>query len=168
MGSGSDITCAGSSTSQGKRTPFAQVMVTLSKEEEIKRRWEANYWKSQHQQALVRLAQREADHRLAMAESAAREAALRSELDLAEGKIRDLQKRLFGRKSERSAKAEKGVKGDGCGSFWPRKIGGISRCWGMTGPGEEASQVVCNRLRSDYVPPQEAPSHGSIHKRDVF
>jgi hypothetical protein len=26
----------------------------------------------------------------------------------------------------------------------------------------------CNRLRSDYVPPQETPSYGSIHKREVF
>jgi transposase len=112
MGEGSDITCAGLATSEGQRAPFGQVLVTLTKAEHIQLRWEANFWKSQHQQALVRMAQREADHRLAMAESAAREAALRSELELAEGKIRDLQKRLFGRKSERSSKAEKGAKGD--------------------------------------------------------
>lgn len=107
MSSGSDITCAGSSTSKGKLTPFAQVMVTLSKEEEIRLRREANYWKSQHQQALARLAQQDADHRLAMAQAAEREAALRSELEQAEGKIRDLQKRLFGRKSERRSSTEK-------------------------------------------------------------
>jgi uridine kinase len=107
MGSGSDISCAGPSTSNGKPTPFAQVLVTLTKEAEIKLRSEANYWKSQHQQALARLAQREADHRLAMAQAAAREAALRSELEKAEGKIRDLQKRLFGRKSERRSRTEK-------------------------------------------------------------
>jgi len=112
MGSLSDITCAESSTSKGQLTPFAQVMVTLSKEEEIKLRCEANYWKSQHQQALARYAQLEANHRLAMAQAAEREAALRSELEQAEGKIRDLQKRLFGRKSERSSRAEKGGASD--------------------------------------------------------
>ena len=112
MGSLSDIPCAESSTSKGQLTPFAQVMVTLSKEEEIKLRWEANYWKSQHQHALARYAQREADHRLAMAQAAEREAALRSELEQAQGKIRDLQRRLFGRKSERSSRAEKGGASD--------------------------------------------------------
>lgn len=42
-----------------------------------------------------------------MAQAAEREAALRSELEQAQGKIRDLQKRLLGRKSERSSSAEK-------------------------------------------------------------
>jgi transposase len=112
MGSISDITCAKSSTSKGQLTPFAQVMVTLSKEDEIKLRWEANYWKSQHQQALARLAELEAAHRLAMAQAAEREAALHNELEQAQGKIRDLQRRLFGRKSERSSSAEKGVASD--------------------------------------------------------
>ncbi len=108
MDSGSDLSCAGSATSKGKLTPFAQVMVTLTKEEHVRLRWEANSWKSQHQQALARMEQLKAEHRLAMEQAAQREAALRSELEKAEGKIRDLQKRLFGRKSERSSSAEKG------------------------------------------------------------
>jgi transposase len=120
MGSGSDITCAGSSTSKSKLTPFAQVMVTLSKEEEIRLRAEGNYWKSQHQQALARLAQQDADHRLAMAQAAEREAALRSELEKAEGKIRDLQKRLFGRKSERCSSTEKDAASNNQKSARPR------------------------------------------------
>jgi hypothetical protein len=95
-------------------------MVTLSKEAEIKLRSEANYWKSQHQQALARLAQREADHRLAMAQAAAREAALRSELEKAEGKLRDLQKRLFGRKSERRSRTEKDAASNDQKSARPR------------------------------------------------
>lgn len=90
MDSGSAITCAGSATSKGKLTPFAQVMVTLTKEEHIRLRWEANSWKSQHQQALGRMEQLKAEHRLAMEQAAQREAALRSELEKAEGKIRDL------------------------------------------------------------------------------
>ncbi len=113
MGSGSDITCVGSATSKGKLTPFAQVLVTLTKEEHIQLRSEAHYWKSQHQQAIARMEQLKAEHCLAMEQAAQREAALRSELEKAEGKIRDLQKRLFGRKSERSSSAEKSLTADG-------------------------------------------------------
>jgi hypothetical protein len=120
MGSGSDITCAGSSTGKDKLTPFAQVMVTLSKEEEIRLRAEANYWKGQHRQALARLAQREADHRLAMTQAVEREEALRSELAKAAGEIRDLRKRLFGRKSERRSDTAKNPASDDQKSAKPR------------------------------------------------
>jgi len=41
MGFGSDITCAGSASSNGKLTPFAEVMLTLRKEEESRLRAEA-------------------------------------------------------------------------------------------------------------------------------
>jgi len=103
--------------------PFAQVVVTLTKLEHIQLVMEARYWKSLHQRAVSRLQQlqdstrrfvaqlrehaerREALHAaLALAQEAAtqREAALRAELELAQAKVRDLQQRLFGRKSERS------------------------------------------------------------------
>jgi len=52
--------------------------VTLTKEQEIKLRCEANFWRSQTRQALVRLAESEAAHRVEMAQAAAREVALRS------------------------------------------------------------------------------------------
>jgi hypothetical protein len=58
--------------------PFAEVLVTLTKEQEIKLPWEANFWRRQHRQALVRLAESEATHRVEMTQAAAREAALRS------------------------------------------------------------------------------------------
>ena len=120
MDCGSDITCAGSGTSQGKLAPFAQVLVTLTKEEHIRLRAEGSYWQSQHQQALARIEQLKAEHRLAMEQAAQREASLRSELEKAEGKIRDLQKRLFGRKSERSSSTEKGAVSDNKKSARPR------------------------------------------------
>ncbi|WP_248595471.1 hypothetical protein [Candidatus Accumulibacter phosphatis] len=111
MDTGADIICGGSAASHRQVVPFAEVMVTLTKEQEIKLRCEADFWRSQHRQMLVRLAQSEAAHRVEMAQAAeqaaAREAALRSELEQAQGKIRDRQKRLFGRKSERSSGAEK-------------------------------------------------------------
>ena len=104
--------------------PFAEVYVTLTKLEHVQLVMEARSWKSLHQRAVSRLQQLQdstkrfvaqlrehAERReaalhaaLALAQEAAtqREAALRAELDGAEAKVRDLQQRLFGRKSERS------------------------------------------------------------------
>ena len=104
--------------------PFAEAYVTLTKLEHIQLVMEARSWRSLHQRAVSRLQQfqdstrrlvvqlrehaerREATWHaaLALAQDAAtqREEALRAELDGALAKVRDLQKRLFGRKSERS------------------------------------------------------------------
>ena len=104
--------------------PFAEVYVTLTKLEHIRLVMEARSWKSLHQRAVGRLQQLQdsakrsvvqlrehAEQRearwhaaLALAQEAAtqREAALRAELDGAQALVRDLQQRLFGRKSERS------------------------------------------------------------------
>ena len=152
MGSGSDITCAGSSTSNGKLTPFAQVMVTLSKAEEIRLRAEANYWKGQHRQALARLAQREADHRLAMTQAVEREEALRSELAKAAGEIRDLRKRLFGRKSERRSDTAKNPASDDQKSAKPRgqKLGSAGH--GRTLASHLPAQIETIELDSPHCP----------------
>jgi len=104
--------------------PFALEYVTLTKLEYIQLVMEAKSWKSLHQRAVSRLQQLQdstkrfvaqlrehAEQRdatfnaaLALVQEAAtqREAALRAELDGAQAKVRDLQQRLFGRKSERS------------------------------------------------------------------
>ena len=65
--------------------PFVSRQVWLSQAEFIQLKWDANYWKAQHQR------------------SCAREAALKQELAYKEAKIRDLKQRLFGKKSEKSA-----------------------------------------------------------------
>lgn len=152
MGSGSDITCVGSSTSKGKLTPFAQVMVTLSKEEEIRLRSEANYWKGQHRQALARLAQREADHRLAMTQAVEREEALRSELAKAAGEIRDLRKRLFGRKSERRSNTAKNPASDDQKSAKPRGQKRGSAGHGRTRASHLPAQIETIELDSPHCP----------------
>ena len=82
--------------------PFATVYVTLTKQEHIELVTQANYWKSSHHRATLRLRWAELEHRRALEQAALREAALRSELEVAQAKIRDLQQRVFGRKSERS------------------------------------------------------------------
>ena len=88
-------------------TPFSQVLVTLTKQEHIQLVWDARYWKTAYQRAIVRVQQLEVGHRLAMEQCKLREAALHSELELAQAKIRDLKKRVFGRKSEQRARADK-------------------------------------------------------------
>lgn len=93
-------------------TPFAQVSVTLTQQEYIQLVWDARYWKTAHRRVLARLEQLTVDHQRARAQAALRETALQGELETAQAKIRDLQKRLFGRKSEHSAQGPKGLTRD--------------------------------------------------------
>ena len=70
--------------------PFSQQNVLLTKQELVQLRWEAHYWKSQHDRVI------------------AREAALKHELEQARAKIRDLQQRLYGKRSEQRAAPPEG------------------------------------------------------------
>ncbi len=91
-------------------TPFAREFVTLSRQEHIQLVWEARHWKRMHHSAAERSAEVEEDYRrrLQSQREAAdeRERALRGELEQARGRIRDLEQRLLGRKSERGAVIE--------------------------------------------------------------
>jgi transposase len=85
--------------------PFACEHVTLTRQEHIQLVWEGRNWKRLHHSATERLAEQEADYRRRLqsqSEAAEqREQALRRDLEYARGRIRDLEQRLFGRKSER-------------------------------------------------------------------
>jgi hypothetical protein len=70
-------TCAGS------RVPFAQAMVVLTKQEHLHLKWAARYWKTQYERG------------------AAREAALKQEVEAQRAQIRALTHRLSGQKSEK-------------------------------------------------------------------
>jgi transposase len=102
-----------------KLTPFAQVFVTLSKQAHIQLVWNARYWKSAHQRAIGRMQQLGFEHQLAIEQGALREAALVSQLETAQAKIRELQKRVFGRKSEHCSHGGK-VQGPNVKSSRPR------------------------------------------------
>jgi transposase len=86
-------------------TPFAGELITLSRQEHIQLVWEGRHWRRLHQGAVERLGRLECEHRerlQSQIESAAqREQTLQRELEYARGRIRDLEQRLFGRKSER-------------------------------------------------------------------
>jgi transposase len=65
-------------------SPFAQVMVTITKQEYIQLKWDAQYWQMSHQRAV------------------AREAELKAQIETLQAQVRDLRQRLFGRKTEKS------------------------------------------------------------------
>ena len=68
-----------------RTTPFSQQTVVLNKQAYIELKWEANYWKAQHERLLER------------------EAALKAEVEAHLATIRDLKQRLYGTKSEKSS-----------------------------------------------------------------
>jgi hypothetical protein len=69
-------------------TPFSQQSVVLTKQAYIELKWEAHYWRAQHARLLER------------------EAALKAQVEVLEAQVRDLNQRLYGTKSEKSAGAE--------------------------------------------------------------
>src|SRR5215467_5653335 len=79
-------------------TPFSQQIVVLTKQDYIRLKWEANYWRAQHA-CLVQ-----------------REAALKAQAEALEAQIRDLTQRLYGTKSEKSAASE------ACGKSKPASL----------------------------------------------
>ncbi len=92
---------ASASVADAKRTPFSLERVTLSKQAHIELVMQARYWKSQHERAVQREQRLHGALRAQQQQAEQREAALRSQLQLAQAKIRDLQQRMYGRKSER-------------------------------------------------------------------
>jgi len=70
-------------TFEGSGVPFAQEMVVLTKQEHIHLKWAARYWKTQYERV------------------AAREAALKQEVEAQRAQIRDLTHRLYGKQSEK-------------------------------------------------------------------
>src|SRR5215470_9749656 len=73
---------------EGRATPFSQQTVVLTKQAYIQLKWEAHYWRRQ-QERLVE-----------------REAALQAEVQTLQAPIRDLTQRLYGTKSEKSARPD--------------------------------------------------------------
>lgn len=64
-------------------SPFVQVMVSISKQEYVQLKWDAQYWQKQHQRTL------------------GREAELKARIETLRAQVRDLRQRLFGRKTEK-------------------------------------------------------------------
>ena len=65
------------------KAPFSEKIITLTQEEHVKLKWDANYWKGLYQQ----LTQKNEE--------------LQRELESAQARIRDLNQRLYGKKNEK-------------------------------------------------------------------
>ena len=91
-------------TSDRQPTPFEQATVTLSKQAHIQLVSDARSYKSLHERAVRRAKDIADRHQQELERAAQRETALREELDRALARIRELQQRVFGSKSETTAK----------------------------------------------------------------
>jgi len=93
------------------RAPFAQRLVTLTQQEHVQLKWDAAYWRTRHQGAIKRLAQREHEFQTEQARrdqrAAETEAILKARMETLEARIRDLCQRLFGAKSEKTGHSER-------------------------------------------------------------
>ena len=78
--------------------PFSQNIVQLTQAEHIELKWNGNYWKRQHAQLKKQNEE------------------LKQELELAHAKIRDLEQRLYGKKSEKGTTRQDTPPGDRCAS----------------------------------------------------
>ena len=91
--------------SEARPVPYAEVFVTLTKQEHLQLVTQAGNYRSLHRRAVERARWREERYqrllRQIKEQAAHREVALRADLEVAHAKIRALQQRMFGRKSER-------------------------------------------------------------------
>jgi transposase len=85
--------------------PFASEFVTLSRQAHIELVMQVHFFQAMHERAVARAEWREDRYQRVLrqikAQGAQREAALRAELEATHARIRDLQQRLFGSKTER-------------------------------------------------------------------
>ena len=117
-------------------TPFSQVFVTITKQEQIELKLAATQWQGLHRKAVARCDQQEVRHdrivrelkaealktevrhdrivRELRAEALKTNAALQAELNSARAQVRDLQRRLFSTKSEQSRPSESRPKAATC------------------------------------------------------
>jgi transposase len=96
---------ASPASSDAKAVPYAAVYVTLTKQEHLELLTKANSYRSLHRRAVERARWREERYQRLLRQlkeyAELRETALRAELEVAHAKLRALQQRMFGRKSER-------------------------------------------------------------------
>jgi len=90
------LVCANAEPEPEPASPFLQQWVALTKQEYIEFNAPASYWEAQHARAKAEIDK------------------LRQEAPLKDAKIKDLQNRLFGKKSEKTSplKSEQGARGD--------------------------------------------------------
>ena len=98
--------------------PFADVYVTITKQEHIALKLAAQHWQTLHRKAVGRAQWRELRYqrivRELKAQSLKSQADLAAQLELAQAQVRDLQRRLFSSKSEQGKHCETRTKAASC------------------------------------------------------
>ena len=111
-------TPASNASADAPPPPFAQVFITITKQEHIELRMAATQWQGLHRKAVTRYEQQVVRHdrlvRALKAQALKSNAALQSKLDFALAQVRDLQKRLFSTKSEQGRPCESHSKAATC------------------------------------------------------
>ena len=88
----STLSSTDSVESEARCTPFSAQTVTINKAEYIQLKWAAHYWKVRFEHSSTRIGE------------------LEKELGTAQARIRDLEQRLYGKKSEKSTQQDKADK----------------------------------------------------------
>ena len=116
-------------TGDATATPFADVYVTITEQEQIALMTADKYWQTLHRKAVGRAQWRELRYQRIVHELKARaakaQAALHAELELAQAHVRDLQKRLFSSTSERSKHCETRAKAVTCRAHRGQQRGSV-------------------------------------------
>ena len=98
--------------------PFADVYVTITKQEHIELKTAAQYWQTMHRKAVGCAQWRELRYqrivRQLKAQALKSQSDLHAQLELAQAQVRDLQKRLFSSKSEQGKHCETRAKAATC------------------------------------------------------
>lgn len=137
--------------------PPADAFVTISRQEHIALKSAAHYWQTLHRKAVDRFQWRELRYQRILRElkatGAKSNAALQAELDLARGQIRDLQRRVFARKSEQRKHCESQTKT----ATWRRPRG---QQHGSTGHGRTLQTQLPARHEDATLDKAQCPACG--------
>jgi transposase len=143
--------------------PFALEFVTITKQDHIQLKMAATQWQGLHRKAVARCEQQEVRHdrlvRELKAQALKSNAALQAELDTALAQVRDLQKRLFGGKSEQSRPSESRSKAVTC-----RKRG---QQRGTVGHGRTIESHLTERHEDIVLQKAQCPECGLAFKEFV-
>ena len=120
-------------------TPFSQQTMVLTKQAYIELKWQANYWRAQHERLVER------------------EAALKAEVEALQATIRALHQRLYGAKSETSATSDRTGESRPAS---PRKRGQQPGCTGH-GRSERSALPVVAEVHDVSAAAKHCPACGA-------
>lgn len=136
---------------------FADVYVTITKQEHIALKTTAQYWQTMHLKAVSHFQWRELRYQRLMrelkAQSLKSQADLAAQLELAQAQVRDLQRRLFSTKSEQGKHCETRAKAANCHAA-------RGQCRGSAGHGRTLQTQLPSRHEDVTLAKAQCPKCG--------